>query len=93
MIMEKTIETRCRKFVKGEGGYAIKLQGLGCAGLPDRLILMPGGKIMFVEFKQPGKKPSALQDVWLARLSRIGFTAFWCYDYDYFVDRYKKKAL
>lgn len=43
------------------GGLALKFWPVSFTGLPDRIILMPGGRVYFVELKSPGKKPSARQ--------------------------------
>lgn len=43
------------------------------AGLPDRLVLLPKSRIMFVELKAPGQKPSRLQEVVHARIRGLGF--------------------
>jgi hypothetical protein len=46
---------------KMAGGLAIKWVSPGFAGVPDRILIMPGGRIVFVELKAPGKKPTPLQ--------------------------------
>ena len=42
-------------------------------GMPDRLVLMPGGRMGFVELKAPGKKPRLLQELRMRQLRRMGF--------------------
>ena len=59
---EKTIERKLTTDVRRRGGVALKLAATGISGMPDRLILLPGGKMAFVETKAPGKKPRALQE-------------------------------
>jgi hypothetical protein len=59
------------------GGRFIKLQGMGNAGDPDRLIVLPYGRVMFCELKRLGEKPSPLQYRKLQRLTDLGHTAFW----------------
>ena len=62
MIMkESTIESNFVKQVKAMGGMAIKLISPNFAGLPDRLVLLPHGKMFFVELKATGQKPRPLQ--------------------------------
>ena len=61
MIREKDIENYLRDQVKKIGGIAYKFESPGNAGVPDRLVLLPGGQVHFVELKAPGKKPTALQ--------------------------------
>ncbi|RAP23459.1 hypothetical protein C2W64_03075 [Brevibacillus laterosporus] len=46
----------------------------GNAGVPDRIVLLPGGKAVFVELKAPGKKPTALQLAQGKKISGLGFT-------------------
>lgn len=72
-MLESRVEGYLVKKVAGMGGRAIKLESL--AGLPDRLLLLPGGKACFVELKREGQKPRALQSLWLKRLSELGFVA------------------
>ena len=60
-MREKSIEHHLVKAVKNSGGIAPKLVSPGFDGMPDRLVLLPGGKIGFVEVKVPGKEPRPLQ--------------------------------
>ncbi len=53
--MEKDIESYLRKRVKAAGGLALKLVCPGCTGVPDRLILLPGGRAYFAETKDTGE--------------------------------------
>jgi hypothetical protein len=73
MGKESSLEKRLRDGVKRLGGWAIKFLPFVIAGLPDRIVLMPFGRIWFVEMKAPGKKPTPLQQVWLNRLTKLGF--------------------
>lgn len=52
----------------------VKLQH-SVVGLPDRLLLRPGGSAAFIEFKRPGEEPTKIQAYWLARLRGMGFEA------------------
>jgi hypothetical protein len=60
-VTEKIIEQKLVEAVKELGGIALKFVSPGFDGMPDRLILFPGGSIAFVEVKAPGKKPRPLQ--------------------------------
>jgi len=71
--MEKHIEAKCRKIAKARGYVFWKLEVAGYPGVPDRLMLSPGGRAVFIEFKAPGKKPTPLQAAWHARLRALGF--------------------
>lgn len=74
MTRETSIETYLRKSVKAAGGYCIKLSPYGLVGIPDRMILMPGAIVVFVECKKPaGAKVARLQKWWKERLERLGF--------------------
>ena len=68
-MLEKQIEHELMKEVKARGGLCIKLVSPSMSGLPDRMVLMHGGNIGFVELKQRGKKPRSLQ---VRRMEQIG---------------------
>ena len=59
-MREKTIEQKFRAAVKAAGGLAVKFASPGFDGVPDRLALLPGGRMAFVEVKAPRKKPRPL---------------------------------
>lgn len=73
MESEKQIEQYLVKRVKASGGKAYKFVSPGNAGVPDRLVCLPGGRIIFVELKAPGKKPTPLQLAKHRELQRLGF--------------------
>lgn len=75
-MREKTIEQHLVKAVKKSGGIAPKLVSPGFDGMPDRLVLLPGGKIGFVEVKAPGKEPRPLQVARHGLLRRLGFKVY-----------------
>ena len=70
---EKTVERELVKRVKEEGGIAYKFTSPNRRSVPDRLCLLPGGNILFVECKAPGKKPTKLQAREHERLRAMGF--------------------
>ena len=72
-MREKTLEGKLVRAVRASGGVAVKLSPVSYAGLPDRLVLLPGGHIGFVEVKAPGEKPRPLQLRRHALLRRLGF--------------------
>ena len=74
---EIKIEDWLTAAVEALGGLCIKIAPLSFVGLPDRLILLPGGRIGFLELKRPGKEPTAVQAYWIDRLQVMGFTADW----------------
>jgi hypothetical protein len=71
--MEKRIERYLIEAVERQGGLCVKFPPLFFSGFPDRLVLLPGGKIIFVETKAQGKHPSALQRRVHDRLRGLGF--------------------
>ena len=73
---EAQVEAYLRKKVESKGGLCLKLPAVYVEGLPDRLILMPGGRAMFAETKRPrGGRVAPLQTYWQERLRALGFTA------------------
>lgn len=75
-MREKTIEQKFREAVKAVGGVAVKFTSPGFDGMPDRLALLPGGRMAFVEVKAPGKKPRPLQEARHRMLRRLGFKVY-----------------
>ena len=75
-MREKIIEQHLVKAVKNSGGIAPKLVCPGFDGMPDRLVLLPRGKIGFVEVKAPGKEPRPLQVARHGLLRRLGFKVY-----------------
>jgi hypothetical protein len=77
-MLEKYIENKLRLAVQamGCGALCLKLECPGYTGVPDRMILLPGGKVVFVETKQPGKKERRRQLYVHKVLRGLGFTVF-----------------
>lgn len=75
-MKESSVESAVCKYAKSKGWLPVKLSGPGDRGKPDRMFLR-NGKAVFIEFKAPGKKPTALQLRWLEQLSDMGFVATW----------------
>lgn len=72
--LEKDIERKLRRIVERNRGICLKWVCPGWSGVPDRIVLMPGGRIYFVELKRPkGSKVSKLQDKWRDWLAELGF--------------------
>ena len=72
-MLEKDIEKYFRERVKASGGLAMKFVSPGIAGVPDRIVLYPGGEIYFVELKKPGKKMRPLQKKIANYIADFGF--------------------
>ena len=75
-MKEKIIEQKFRMAVRAAGGVAVKFVSPGLDGMPDRLALLPGGKMAFVEVKAPGKNPRPLQQARHRMLRRVGFQVY-----------------
>ena len=78
-MREKEVEAALVKAAKKRNGVAMKFGRPGLSGVPDRLVLLPDGKIGFIELKSPGKKMRLLQEKRKSQLERLGFLVF-CLD-------------
>lgn len=78
-MTEKEIEQILVKEVKKRKGVAWKFISPGINGVPDRLVLLPEGKMGFVEVKAPGKKMRPLQIKRKGQLEALGFLVY-CLD-------------
>lgn len=70
---EKYLERKLGEELRKVGGWAVKLPASFVAGLPDRLCLLPGGRVIFTEIKETGKKPTELQRFIHGKLRGMGF--------------------
>lgn len=70
---EQKIERRLKKEIELIGGKALKFVSPGVSGVPDRIVLLPGGKFIFVELKSPGKKLRPIQRLRKKELENLGF--------------------
>lgn len=70
---EGPIEQALIHRVNALGGQCVKLTGY--RGIPDRMCLLPGGAVAFVELKAPLGLLSAAQKIWQQRLWGLEFTA------------------
>lgn len=81
--LEKDIEKKLREMVEKRGGLCLKWVCPGWAGVPDRIILLPGGRVIFAELKRPkGGKLSKLQKWWAKKLTDLGFSCWVIWDAD-----------
>lgn len=72
-MLESRVENYLKKKVEKLGGKAFKWAPIGVTGVPDRMVLLPGGRIIFVELKAPGKKARKLQEYRAEQLKELGF--------------------
>jgi hypothetical protein len=75
-MRECEIERRLVEAVKKVGGMCPKFISPGFDGMPDRIVLLPGGRIAFVEVKAAGKTPRVLQLKRHEQLRRMGFKVY-----------------
>ena len=78
-MREKSIEQAFVKAVKKMGGLAPKFVSPGLDGVPDRLALLPYGKMAFIELKANGMKMRPLQLRRKKQLEDLGFRVY-CID-------------
>ncbi len=76
--LEKEIERKLKDMVKEKlKGKCLKWVCPGWRGVPDRILLLPGGRVYFVETKRPkGSKVDPLQTWWKRQLEGLGFTVW-----------------
>ena len=85
-MQEKQIELKLKKEIEKIGGLSLKFTSPGMAGVPDRLVLLPKGVIVFIELKAPGKTLRPLQLKRKEQLESLGFKV-------YVIDSYEKIRL
>jgi hypothetical protein len=68
-MKESDIEAYVRRHVEGR---LVKWVSPGETGVPDRILLLPGGRVIFIEFKKPGGRLSERQLLWIDRLKVLG---------------------
>ena len=76
MPSESMIERKLRVEAARRGGLSMKFVSPGMDGVPDRIVLLPGGKMAFVELKAPGRRLRPLQEARRRRLESLGFRVF-----------------
>lgn len=72
-MLEKDIEKYFVRRIKEIGGKAYKFVSPGNSGVPDRMVCLPGGTVVFVELKAPGKTPRPIQIHQIGILRKFGF--------------------
>lgn len=71
-MLEREIENYLNDNIKKLGGRAYKFVSPGNRGVPDRMILLPGGRIIFVELKTKDRYPTKLQRAQIKRMRELG---------------------
>jgi hypothetical protein len=72
MMQEKEVEKYLRREVESMGGMCLKFISPGNAGVPDRIVLLPGGRVWFIEIKTDKGRVRPLQRWWQRRLRDVG---------------------
>ena len=70
---EREIEAYLVKSIKNKNGLCMKWISPGNAGVPDRIVIVPGGDVYFVELKAEGKRNnlSPLQKNFMQKLKNL----------------------
>lgn len=88
-MLEKDIEKKLKANVKklNCGALCLKFESPGFTGVPDRIILLPGAKVIFVELKKPGKKERVRQKYVQELFRGLGFEVYSTVDNAEYVNR------
>lgn len=73
-MLESKLEQKLIAHIKKLGGIAYKFTSPNRRGVPDRLCVMPNGRVLFVEVKAPNKQPTPLQQHEHCLLRALGHT-------------------
>ena len=79
---EKQIEAKLRDAIKAMGGIAYKFTSPGNIGVPDRIVILPGGRIWFVELKADAGRLTPNQERQIQRIQETGADACTLYGMD-----------
>lgn len=75
-MREREIEEKLRVESQKRGGLAMKFVSPGLVGVPDRIVILPQGRLGFVELKAPGEKPRKIQLRRMEQLRKLGFLVY-----------------
>ena len=81
-MLERAVEQHLVRRTREAGGLALKWVSPSMAGVPDRILLLPGGRVLFVEVKRPGGRLSALQVRTIDALRTLGANVVVVYSKD-----------
>jgi len=75
-MRESKLERRLVSEIKRIGGIAPKFVSPGNRGVNDRLVILSGGRTIYVEMKAPGKPLEPLQERWAKILRSLGHQVY-----------------
>ena len=84
-MLERELEAWARDEARAAGCLLLKFTSPGRAGVPDRILIAPGGTV-FIEFKQLGKQPTPLQRAMMKKITRAGGVCYVCDRKDTFTE-------
>lgn len=76
VISETDVERQLTEGITALGGKCLKFTTPNYTGVPDRIILLPGGRVAFAELKRPGEKERRRQELVQTKFRTLGFTVF-----------------
>ena len=81
-MIERDVEQALKRGIEANvpGAKCLKFVSPGYIGVPDRIVLLPGGRVVFVELKRPNERPRQRQLFVQSRLRKLGFTVYGCVD-------------
>ena len=71
-MRERDIEKKMLNAVRKMGGEAFKWVSPGNDGVPDRIVMLPGGRLIFVELKADRGRLSPVQKIQIRRIQKLG---------------------
>lgn len=74
--LEKDIEAKLVAFAKSLGIICYKFTSPSRRSVPDRVMVLPGGRVIWMELKRKGQKPTASQTVEIEKLKKQGATVY-----------------
>lgn len=81
---EKDLEAKVIRYAKAKGCLIYKFSSPSHRGVCDRIIVIPGGMVWFLELKRQGEKPTPLQKKFLADIQKQGGFSGWTDDFNFF---------
>ena len=72
-VSEREVEAALVRMIVRNGGRCLKWVSPGSNGMPDRICLLPGGRILFAEVKRPGGRIAPIQRIRADELKELGF--------------------